>query len=136
MSDVSLVFRGTVVERTTLPQRSEMKGRRRYAITFRVDEFWKGNPGRTLTLYDMEGGTDCLGDGGYLVGKNYLAYAQETTAKDVVLDGSFWYGWADKLPEGTKILVPRTGCMPGGESSAVQEAIRQLGAGRVPPRSD
>jgi hypothetical protein len=35
MSDMSLVFRGEVLERQTLPERVEMR-RARYAITFRV----------------------------------------------------------------------------------------------------
>jgi hypothetical protein len=131
MNGVPLVFRGTVIERRTLPRRAEMN-RGRYAITFRVDEYWKGSPGRTVIIYGLDGGTDCLGDGGYEIGKNYLAYASEQDVNDVVIDGFFWYGWTDVLPESTTMLVPVTACMPGGETSAVRRAIRQLGKGRIP----
>lgn len=129
MSYASVVFRGTVVKRRTLPQRAEMKGRGRYAITFRVDESWKGAPGRRLTLYGVDDGTDCLGGGGYELGKNYLVYAPEQDVQDVTVDGSLngslWYGWTDILPKGTKMLLAETGCMPGGESSAVRKALRE-----------
>jgi hypothetical protein len=62
MADDAVVFRGVVVERKTLPSRAEMRGRNRYAITFRVDEYWKGSPGRTLVIFGLDPGTDCLGD--------------------------------------------------------------------------
>jgi len=70
VNDYAVVFRGTVVERRVLPQRAEMKGRRSYSITFRVDEYWKGSPDRMRILYGVDSGTDCMGDGGYEVGKN------------------------------------------------------------------
>lgn len=130
MSDATLVFRGTVIERKTLPQRDEMKGRQRYATTFRIDEYWKGSPGATAVIYGMDDGTDCLGDGGYTAGKNYLVYAAETDSTDVILDEYFWYGWTDIRPKGTKMLIPQLACMPGGETSTVRKAIRKLGKGR------
>ena len=137
MADVSIVFRGTVLERKGLPQRSEMRGRRRYAITFRVDEYWKGSVGRNVILYGVDSGTDCLGDGGYEVGKSYLVYAADVEVKDIILkDGFFWYGWTDVLPKGTKMLVPQIGCTPGGETSAVRRAIRELGKARMPGKTD
>jgi hypothetical protein len=98
----SVVFRGTVSQKTTLPLRAEMKGRNRYSITFGVDEFWKGAPGRTVTIYGLDDGTDCLGGSFYEVGKSYLVYASEQDAKDVVLDDFFWYGWTDNLAKGRK----------------------------------
>jgi len=134
MSDVSVVFRGTVVQRRTLPRRIEMRGRGRYAITFQVDEYWKGTPGRNVILYGVDDGTDCLGDGGYEIGKNYLVYASEQVVKDVIMDGIFWYGWTDVLPEGTTMLVPQTVCRPGGATSAVRKALRELGRGRIPAK--
>jgi hypothetical protein len=134
MSAASVVFRGTVLQKKTLPQRVEMRGRGRYAVTFRVSEYWKGSPGRTVILYGVDAGTDCLGDGGYEVGKNYLVYASELEAKDVVLGGRFWYGWSDMLPEGTKMLVP-TSCAP--ETSADRKTLhRDLGRGRIPTKTD
>jgi hypothetical protein len=138
MSEASVVFRGTVVERRTLPQRAEMRGRGRHAITFHVDEYWKGNPGRTVIIYGVDDGTDCLGDGGYVVGKNYLVYAVQQEVQDFTIDGTrdspLWYGWTDVLPKGTKMLVPPTACMLGGETSTVRKAIRQLGKGRQPAK--
>lgn len=53
-SEYSVVFRGTVTEREVLAQWAEMKGRRRYKITFHVDEYWKGSPGRVLVLYGQD----------------------------------------------------------------------------------
>ncbi len=135
MSGQSVVFRGTVLDRKTQPPRPEMKGRGRYAITFRVDEYWKGSPGQTIIIYGLDSGPDCMGDGGYKVGKNYLVYAYEQDVKDVIMGKIFWYGWTDVLPEGTKMLVPNTACMPGGESSAVRKAIQQLGKGCIPAKT-
>ena len=138
MAGVSIVFRGTAIERKALPQRSEMRGRRRYSITFRVDEYWKGPVGRNVILYGVDNGTDCLGDGGYEVGRNYLVYASEREVKDIVMEnGFFWYGWTDVLPEGTKMLVPQTACEPGGgETSATRKAIRELGKARMPGKTE
>jgi hypothetical protein len=136
MSDVSVVFRGTVLQRKPLPERVEMKGRGRYAITFHVDEYWKGSPGPNVILYGVDNGTDCLGDGGYEVGKNYLVYALEVQVKDVILDEFFWYGWTDVLPAGTKMLAPQTACMPGGETSMARSALRELGKGRVAAKAN
>lgn len=113
-----------------------MSGRGRYAITFQVDEYWKGSPRRTVVLYGVDNGTDCLGDGGYVAGKNYLVYASEVEAKDVTLDGRFWYGWTDVLSEGMKMLVPQTACTPGGEISSVRRALRLVGKGRVPAKPE
>jgi hypothetical protein len=44
MSYDAVVFRGAVIERKMLPSRDDMRGRRRYSITFRVEEYWKGSP--------------------------------------------------------------------------------------------
>jgi hypothetical protein len=132
MADDVVVFRGKVTERKTLPSRTEMRGRNRYAIAFRVDEYWKGSPGRTLVIYGLDPGTDCLGDGGYQVGKEYLVYASEQRAKDFLMGDYFWYGWKDILPEGSVMLVPDTACKPGGEVAKARAALDELGRGRVP----
>jgi hypothetical protein len=134
VKDYAVVFRGTVVERELLPQRVEMKGRRRFSITFRVGEYWKGSPDRMRILYGVDNGTDCMGDGGYEVGRNYLVYAGDQVVKDVILDNAFfWFGWTDVLPEGTHMLVPRA-CAPGGETTTVEArtALRELGRARTP----
>jgi hypothetical protein len=108
-----------------------MKGRRRYAITFRVNEYWKGVPGRNVILYGMDDGTDCLGGSFYEIGKNYLVYSSEVAVKDVIVGELFWYGWTDVLPEGGRMLVPAA-CTPGGETSTVRRALLELGQGRIP----
>ena len=54
-----MVFRGTVTDKKLLPVRAEMNGRRRYAITFRVDENWKGSRQRNIVIYGLDG-TDGL----------------------------------------------------------------------------
>jgi len=110
-----------------------MRGRNRYAITFRVDEYWKGSPVRTLLIYGLDPGTDCLGDGGYQVGKEYLVFAFEQRAKDVPLNDYLWYDWKDILPEGSAMLVPDTARKPGGEVRKAHAALQELGPGRVPP---
>jgi hypothetical protein len=132
MADDAMVFRGTVIERKTLPPRTDMRGRGRYAITFRVEEYWKGTPGRTVVIHGLDPGTDCLGDGGYQVGKGYLVFAYEQRSRDVRLDDFLWYGWKDVLPEGTAMLIPDTACKPGGEVAKVRSTLDELGTGRVP----
>jgi hypothetical protein len=132
MTDDAVVFRGVVTARKTLPSRAEMRGRNRYAITFRVGEYWKGSPVRTLVIYGLDPGTDCLGDGGYQVGKEYLVYAREARAKDVLMGDYFWFGWKDILPEGSVMFVPDTACKPGGEAAKARVALDELGRGRVP----
>jgi hypothetical protein len=135
MADDAAVFRGVVIDRKTLPARAEMRGRNRYAITFRVAEYWKGSPEEILVIYGLDPGADCLGDGGYQIGKEYLVYAIEQRAKDVLLDGYFWYGWEDVLPRGTTMLIPDTACKPGGEVAKARQALHELGRGRSPSRS-
>jgi hypothetical protein len=134
MSYDAVVFRGAVIERKMLPSRDDMRGRRRYSITFRVEEYWKGSPGRTLVIHGVDPGTDCLGDGGYQVGKEYLVYAYEQKVEDVFLGDQLWYGWKDILPEGSPMLVADTACKPGGEASAVRAALAELGHGRAFPK--
>jgi hypothetical protein len=129
----SVVFRGTVTERKTLAGRTEMRGHGRYAITFRVDEYWKGPKQRTIILYGLDDGTDCLGGSSYQVGTEYLVFASERPSKDVFLGGAFWYGWTDVIPDGTPMLMD-TECAPSGKISElfVMDAIKRLGKGRSP----
>jgi hypothetical protein len=133
MTYSAMVFRGTVVERRTLPPHA-VGTRGRYAITFHVEEYWKGSPGRSVTLYGVDPGSDCLGDGGYEVSRSYLVYAGERGVEDGATVGRLF--WTDIFPEGTKILMPDTACTPGGEASKVRKALRQLGRGRIPSGSD
>jgi hypothetical protein len=129
----SAVFRGTVTDKKLLPARPDMQ-RGRYAITFSIDEYWKGFRQRAIVLYGLDDGTDCMG-GSYLeVGKNYLVFASEHPAQDNYLDGTkLWYGWTDVLPKGTPMLM-LTPCAPSGETSKifVKDAVKRLGKGSPP----
>jgi len=133
----SVVFRGTVTDKKLLPARTEMKGRRRYETTFRVDENWKGSRRRTIVIYGVDNGTDCMGGSGFEVGKNYLVFASEQSSQDASLKGTYLqFDWTDVLPRGTPMLAP-TACAPGGETSKifVRDALDQLGKGS-PPAED
>ncbi len=131
IADSTVVFRGVVTERKTLPLRPDMHGRNRYSITFRVDEYWKGSPGRTVVIYGMDPTPDCLGDGGYRSGKEYLVFAYQQRSTDVLIGPDLWYGWKDILPEGSPMLTP-TVCRFGGETANIGESLRLLGRGKVP----
>jgi hypothetical protein len=76
------------MESKVLPQHPEMKGRRRYAVTFQVNRYWKGSPTYNITLYDLDAGTDCHGFD-YQVGKEYLVYASQEKARDYRFDDFF-----------------------------------------------
>ena len=52
-----VVFRGTVTDKKLMPARTDMKGRGRYEITFRVDKDWKGSRHRTIVISGMDEGT-------------------------------------------------------------------------------
>ena len=128
----AVVFRGTVVSSKLLSSRPEMRARQRFAVTLRVSEYWKGNRGETVTLYDLSPGTDCMG-ASLRPGKEYLIFASEEGARDYRLDNDFfWFGWTDVLPSGTPMLQPMATL--GGElsHSIVRSNMRQLGRGRKP----
>jgi hypothetical protein len=131
MKDASLAFRGVVLEVKPLSQHSETR-RGRFAITFRVDRYWKGPSARTVTLYDLDPGTDCQGFG-YEAGKEYLVYAYLSEAEDYRMDKDLWFGWTDILAPGTKMLRPMA-CTPGGLTSKrwAKKAMSELGRGFAP----
>ena len=131
----AVVFRGTVLSSKLLPSHPEMRGRQRFVVTVRVREYWKGNPGETVTLYDLAPGTDCMG-AGLRPGNEYLIFASEEGARDYQPDGDFfWFGWTDVLPAGTPMLQP-LGTLGGDLSDAVvQSNMRQLGRGKRPRSS-
>ena len=131
MGEASIVFRGSVLDRKTLPLHPDMRGRGRYATTFRVDEYWKGPVPRTITIYGMDDGTDCQGGSFFQVGKSYLVYAGEGASKDVKLDDYFWYGWTDVLPEGTEMLFPLLACSPAAKSPKSGPLCTNSAKGRV-----
>jgi hypothetical protein len=127
----AVVFRATVLKSELLPPHLEMRGRQRFAVTVHVTEYWKGNRGETVTLYDLEPGTDCMG-AGLRVGKEYLIFAKEEPAKDYRDTDFFWFGWTDILPAGTPMLSPLATL--GGDLSLpiVPTTMRQLGRGKKP----
>jgi hypothetical protein len=129
----SVVFRGTVTEKKTLPVRAEMPRRGRYAITFRVNQYWKGPKQTTVILYGLDDGPDCLGGSSYQVGTEYLVFADEAPSQDVFLERNFWYGWTDIIPNGTPMLMDAS-CAPKGKVSErfVRDAIKRLGKGHSP----
>jgi len=128
----SVVFRGTVTDKKLLPTRAEMKGRGRYAITFRVDENWKGSRQRTVVIYGLDEAADCMGGSSYKVGKEYLVFAAEQQSQDAPVYGINWW-FTDVLPKRTPMLV-YSPCAPSGETSKVfvRDAINQLGKGSLP----
>ena len=112
-----------------------MHGRKRYAITFHVDEYWKGSLHRSIILYGLDDGADCMGGSSFEVGENYIVFASPKPSEDVFLPDSkqLWFSWADVLPSGTRALM-LTECAPSGETSApfVKKAIDRLGKGHPP----
>jgi hypothetical protein len=127
----AVVFHGTVMKSEALPLHAEMRGRQRFAVTLRVAEYWKGNRGATIMLYDVSPGTDCMG-AGLTVGKEYLIFAKEEPAKDYRDGDFFWFGWTDVLPAGTPMLWPLATL--GGDLSLpiARTKMRQLGRGKKP----
>jgi len=134
MNSSALVFRGSVVDVERLAEHPLMRGRQRYAYTFRVAEYWRGSPTRTIRLYALDASMDCMGTR-FDSGKEYLVFGSEEKAKDYQPDPNFyWYGWTDVLAPGTPMFQPITACVPGGNTSAseVRKQLRQLGRGLVP----
>ena len=82
----AVVFRGTVLNSDVLARHPEMKGRERYAVTFRVSEYWKATRGEIVVVYDLAPGTDCMG-AGLRIGREYLIFTSEEEAKNYRPDG-------------------------------------------------
>lgn len=131
----ALVFRGSVVHTDKLPEHPGMRGRQRYAVTFLIHEYWRGNPVQTVTLYDLDPGTDCMG-AGFQSGRSYLVSRRRRRRGITSQPDFFWFGWSDVLAPGTPMFRPITACMPGGDTSAgaVRAQIQQLGRGLTPDR--
>jgi len=109
-----------------------MGSRQRYAIRLSVSEYWKGDRGKTITLYDLSPGTDCIGHG-FERGREYLIFATQEGARDYFLGDDFWFGWADVLPPGTMMLQPIIAGVGGATSAQfVRQEIRELGHGLAP----
>jgi hypothetical protein len=131
MKTAAVVFRGTVLKAEVLKPHPEMQGRQRYAVTLRATEYWKGDRGATVLLYDLEPRPDCLG-AGLEIGNEYLIFATEEGARELrYAEDDFVYGWTDILAPGTPMLWPQTN-VPGGDlkNPQVRRWMRQLGKGR------
>lgn len=128
----SLIFRGVVVGKRKLPAPERLQGSV-YAVTYRVNEYWRGSPTRELVIYGMADVFPgrCEGWGDVSVGKEYLIYASESEVQDQYSQPDrTWIEYVDAIPKGTKILtVPA--CTPSGEvsESNVDRALRRLGPG-------
>lgn len=128
----SVVFRGVVVRKRKLPSAERIHGSV-YAVTYRVDEYWKGAPARELVIYGIANvfSGRCEGWGEVSVGKEYLIYAFEREVQNEYSQPDrTWIEYVDVIPKGTKIMTVGP-CTPSGEVSRsdVDPALRKLGPG-------
>ena len=123
----SVVFRGVVSKVKELPPRKE-NVRPRYAVTFTVSRYWKGNPSTEITIYVVQPGTDCIG-ARFESGKEYVVFAISQESRDYSLEDRFWYGWLDVLPKGTQLLTVNNYCDSTGEVKQSRKTLRALGKG-------
>jgi hypothetical protein len=130
MRTSAVIFRGVVVGKRKLPAPERVHGSV-YAVTYRVDEYWKGSPAREVVIYGMADifPGRCEGWGDVSVGKEYLIYAFEREVQNDRPDRT-QIAFVDVLPKGTKIMTVGA-CTPSGEVSRsdVDPAVRKLGPG-------
>jgi hypothetical protein len=105
--------------------------RARSAITFSVSRYWKGTPGREVILHVLAPRPDCNG-ASFDANKEYVVFAYTETADDVRIEKSFWFGWLDLMPAGTKFLTARSLCSHTEEASRARRTLRSLGRGEKP----
>jgi hypothetical protein len=132
MRTSSLIFRGVVAGKRKLPASEKIHGSV-YAVTYRVDEYWKGSPTRELVIYGMANVFPgrCEGWGEVSVGKEYLIYAFEREVQEEYSQPDrTWIDYVDVIPKGTKIMTVGA-CAPSGEVSRsdVDLTLRNLGPG-------
>jgi hypothetical protein len=132
MRTSSLIFRGVVVGKIKLPAPERIQGSV-YAVTYRVDEYWKGSPARELVIYGMADvfGGRCEGWGDVSVGEEYLIYAFEGEVRDQYNPPDrTGIEYVDVILKGTKILTVGA-CTPSGQVSRpyVVSALSKLGPG-------
>lgn len=134
MKTASVVFRGVVLAKRKLPSPEKIHGSV-YAVTYRVNEYRKGSPGRELVIYGMAdvfpGRCDRWGD--VTAGEEYLIYAYEGEVQDASYDRT-WIEYVDAIAKGTKILTVGA-CTPSGLVSGVDPVLRELGRGTRLKRS-
>ncbi len=134
MEGVGAVFRGKVLQREVLAQYPETSHRKRYRLTMRVFEQWRGNLKGSVTLYDVDPRPDCMG-AGLEADREYLVYASDLRSW-AARPGIFSFGWSDVVPIDAPMLQPHNVCLPGGLVSdpRVRKVLRQIGKGRVPSK--
>jgi hypothetical protein len=125
-----VVFRGLVTKLTELPSRPDLD-RSRSTITFSVSKYWKGIPGKEITLHILAPRPDCNG-ARFAPKTEYVVFAYRETADDVRIENSLWFGWLDLMPAGTKFLTARSLCSHTEEASKARQTIRSLGQGKRP----
>jgi hypothetical protein len=130
LDSASVVFRGVVTEVKDLPSRPDLH-RGRYAVTFHVSKYWKGNPGQEITLHILEPRADCIG-AHFDARTEYLVFAKSQKVDDHRLEKSFWYGWLDLMPAGTEILTVNNFCDSTEQAKKAGKALRVLGKGEKP----
>jgi hypothetical protein len=133
MRTSSVIFRGVVVGKRKLPSPEKFR-ESVYAVTYRVDEYWKGSPARELVIYSMADVFPgrCEGWGDVSVGKEYLIYGFEGAIENEPNPPDrTWIQYGDVIPKGTKIMTVGA-CTPSGEVSRsdVAPALRKLGSGK------
>jgi hypothetical protein len=104
-----MLFRGTARE---IRELASENGRRRFAVTFGIHEYWRGKVGRQVTVeVTLSGfGGDCLPlELGYRKGVAYLVYASAVAPH-----------------------VEWGACVPVGEVARLPKVMEALGRGRKP----
>jgi hypothetical protein len=89
------VFEGTVTDIYHFENEEQRKLYSRTLVTFKIARSWKGPSGSSIQVHVWERAMMC-GSYKFELGRRYVAYALQND-KEV--------GWADKYPNGTKILV-------------------------------
>jgi hypothetical protein len=130
LDNASVVFRGVVAEVKELPSRPDLR-RLRYAVTFLVSKYWKGNPGREITLYILQPGTDCIG-ARFDLHTEYVVFATSQKAGDFRLEGRLQTGWLDLMGASTEFLTVNNFCDSTGTAKKAGKTFRELGKGKKP----
>jgi hypothetical protein len=119
-----LVFRGNVTEARELPD-AHMGNLviHRYQATFAVTGYWKGDAGRTVSLYSVILGDVGCGTGWTTrdTGKEYVVFAQWVTAGEE---------FAGIVENGARVLFP--GACTGFEVNGMSRHLKRLGKSRPP----
>jgi hypothetical protein len=116
------VFDGVVENVHYFEPKNRPGGGVRVLVTFKVSRQWKGNVHSTVKVHAWERALMC---DSYLfeMGKRYIVYAIEQDKE---------FGWADKYPEGTKVLSIGDRNLRVRTGDDVTGELRRLGKGKGP----